>query len=98
MDKAMRVKNFVEKMHYGVGLIAHSCGVREPRELRRFQIGPMPQDNKEPPAIQTTEWSPDGAKIAAACADNLVRVWDVVSGKEELRLAHESPVKFASRD
>ena len=35
-DKAMRVKNFVDKIHYGVGIIAHSCGVREPRELKRF--------------------------------------------------------------
>jgi hypothetical protein len=23
-------------MHYEVGVIAHSCGVRQPRELRRF--------------------------------------------------------------
>ncbi|RUM94163.1 MAG: FMN-binding glutamate synthase family protein, partial [Thiothrix sp.] len=34
--KAMRVKHYVENMVYEVGVIAHSCGVREPRELRRF--------------------------------------------------------------
>jgi len=34
--KAIRVKHYVENMVYEVGVIAHSCGVREPRELRRF--------------------------------------------------------------
>ncbi|HFD79863.1 MAG TPA: FMN-binding glutamate synthase family protein [Gammaproteobacteria bacterium] len=35
-DKAERVANYVRNMTYEVGVIAHSCGVREPRELRRF--------------------------------------------------------------
>ena len=34
-DKAKRVENFANKIIYGVGLIAHSCGVKEPRELNR---------------------------------------------------------------
>ena len=34
--KAERVANYVKNMVYEVGTIAHSCGVREPRELRRF--------------------------------------------------------------
>jgi len=34
-EKSVRVKNFVAKIHYGVGLIAHSCGVKHPRELSR---------------------------------------------------------------
>lgn len=33
--KSVRVKNFVDKIHYGIGLIAHSCGVKHPRELSR---------------------------------------------------------------
>ena len=33
--KAVRVKNFVEKMCYGVGLIAHSCGRDSPRNMTR---------------------------------------------------------------
>ncbi len=37
-EKAVRVKNFVEKLRYGVGLIAHSCGVPEPRLLRRHHV------------------------------------------------------------
>jgi len=35
-DKAVRVASYVRNMTYEVGIIAHSCGVREPRELRRF--------------------------------------------------------------
>ncbi len=33
--KAERVANYVRNMVHEVGVIAHSCGVREPRELRR---------------------------------------------------------------
>jgi len=35
-DKAERVANFVKNMNYEVGILAHSCGVREPRGLKRF--------------------------------------------------------------
>ncbi len=34
--KAQRVLHYVKNLNHGVGLIAHSCGVREPRQLRRF--------------------------------------------------------------
>jgi glutamate synthase domain-containing protein 2 len=34
--KAERVANYVKNMVHEVGVIAHSCGVREPRQLRRF--------------------------------------------------------------
>ena len=34
-DKAERVSNFARNMHYEVGILAHSCGVREPRQLTR---------------------------------------------------------------
>jgi glutamate synthase domain-containing protein 2 len=34
--KAERVKHYVKNMVYEVGVIAHSCGVREPRELQRM--------------------------------------------------------------
>jgi len=37
-EKSVRVKNFVGKLRYGVGLIAHSCGVPEPRLLRRHHV------------------------------------------------------------
>jgi glutamate synthase domain-containing protein 2 len=35
-DKAVRVQNYVKNMVHEVGVIAHSCGVKEPRQLRRF--------------------------------------------------------------
>ncbi len=35
-DKAERVKNYANNMTWEVGVIAHSCGVPEPRRLRRF--------------------------------------------------------------
>ena len=35
-EKSIRVRNFVGKVHYGTGLIAHACGVANPRALRRM--------------------------------------------------------------
>ena len=35
-DKAVRVASYAKNMTYEVGVIAHSCGVKEPRELLRF--------------------------------------------------------------
>jgi len=35
-EKAERVANYAKNMVYEVGVIGHSCGVKEPREFRRF--------------------------------------------------------------
>ena len=35
-DKAERVMYYCKNMNYEVGVIAHSCGVPEPRRLRRY--------------------------------------------------------------
>ena len=35
-EKSVRVKNFVEKIRFGTGIIAHSCGVPHPRALKRY--------------------------------------------------------------
>ncbi len=48
-DKAVRVANFVKKIHYGVGLIAHSCGVRHPRELKRYHVRIMQPNGRSMP-------------------------------------------------
>jgi glutamate synthase domain-containing protein 2 len=37
-DKAVRVKNYAGKIHYGVGLIAHACGVPHARALERRHV------------------------------------------------------------
>jgi glutamate synthase domain-containing protein 2 len=34
-DKSDRVAHYAKNMMYAVGVIAHSCGVKEPRELTR---------------------------------------------------------------
>jgi len=48
-DKANRVASYVANMKYEVGIIAHSCGVKEPRELKRFHARIMTGDGKSVP-------------------------------------------------
>ncbi len=63
-DKSQRVANYHRYISYGVGLIAHSCGVTEPRQLRRHhvkivsdngnsvaldQLHPLPDNHQEQP-------------------------------------------------
>lgn len=48
-EKSVRVKNFVNKIHYGIGLIAHSCGVKHPRELSRHHCLIVQSDGKSIP-------------------------------------------------
>ncbi len=48
-DKAVRVANYVKNMNYEVGLLAHSCGVREPRELKRFHVRIVMENGKSMP-------------------------------------------------
>lgn len=45
-EKSVRVKNFAAKIHYGIGLIAHSCGVKHPRELSRHHCRIVQADGK----------------------------------------------------
>ena len=45
-DKAARVASYAKKVAYGVGLIAHSCGVAEPRRLRRHHMRLMEADGR----------------------------------------------------
>lgn len=47
--KAVRVKNFVNKIHYGTGLISHSCGVANQRELRRLHCRIVQNDCRSIP-------------------------------------------------
>ncbi|MBT6137783.1 MAG: FMN-binding glutamate synthase family protein [Rhodospirillaceae bacterium] len=48
-DKSVRVKTFVEKMRYGVGTIAHSCGVRQIRGLKRYHVRIVQENGKSIP-------------------------------------------------
>jgi glutamate synthase domain-containing protein 2 len=42
--KAVRVENYVRNMVHEIGVIAHSCGVHEPREFRPFHALVMTDD------------------------------------------------------
>ena len=48
-NKAVRVANFVRKVHYGVGLISHSCGVRHPRALKRYHVRIVQENGRSIP-------------------------------------------------
>lgn len=42
--KAIRVENYVRNMVHEIGVLAHSCGVHEPRELRPFHARVITDD------------------------------------------------------
>ncbi len=64
-QKARRVEKFVEKMRYGVGVIAHSCGVSNPRRLRRMHVRVMQENGRSIPLEEL--WpEPTTAKAHAA--------------------------------
>ena len=48
-DKAERVKNYSKMMHKEIGIIAHSCGVREPRKLKRFHCRVVQENGRSVP-------------------------------------------------
>lgn len=48
-DKAERVKYYSLNMHKEIGIIAHSCGVHEPRRLRRFHCRVVQDDGRSVP-------------------------------------------------
>ena len=47
--KSVRVRNFVEKLRYGTGIISHSCGVSYPRALKRYHCRIASGDGKSVP-------------------------------------------------
>jgi glutamate synthase domain-containing protein 2 len=48
-DKAERVRRYAQTMRHEVGIIAHSCGVPEPRRLRRFHCRIVQDDGRSIP-------------------------------------------------
>ena len=48
-DKAVRVANFVEQMREEVGTIAHSVGVKNPREMKRYHVRLVCADGRSRP-------------------------------------------------
>ncbi len=62
-DKALRVKNYVERLRYDVGVIAHSCGVPHPRALKRFHCRIVQDTGK---SVPLDELYPPSAAAEAA--------------------------------
>lgn len=48
-DKAERVHQYSKNMHKEIGIIAHSCGVSEPRQLRRYHCRIVGDDGRSIP-------------------------------------------------
>ncbi|GAK33568.1 glutamate synthase large subunit-like protein YerD [alpha proteobacterium Q-1] len=48
-DKSQRVANYIRNMHKEVGIIAHSCGVPEPRRLKRMHARIVMQNGRSLP-------------------------------------------------
>ncbi len=67
-DKAVRVANFAKNMVYEVGMIAHSCGVREPRRLRRYHAR-IVLDNGL--SIPLSELHPEVTEVSTSQASGL---------------------------
>jgi WD40 repeat protein len=66
------------------------------RELRRFGVtGAVPAGGPTPAALPSMLWyrsvavSADGKALAAPCADDTMRLWDVGSGQEVARWAYD---------
>ncbi|MFN3232821.1 MAG: FMN-binding glutamate synthase family protein [Alphaproteobacteria bacterium] len=55
-DKATRVAHYAQHMIHEVGIIAHSCGVPEPRRLKRFHARVVCDDSR---SIPLNELYPD---------------------------------------
>ena len=62
-DKAVRVAHFVKQMRKEVGIIAHSCGVPEPRRLKRYHVRLVCADGRSRPLDEL--WPPVEGKVAA---------------------------------
>jgi len=71
VDKAVRVKNFVGKIRYGVGVIAHSCGAKHPRALKRYHVRLVQADGKSTPLDELFPYPQSTSDPAASVRSSL---------------------------
>ncbi len=64
-NKAERVKRYAQQMTKEIGVIAHSCGVREPRSLKRFHCRIVTNTGK---SVPLNELYPDVEPHTSAAA------------------------------
>jgi glutamate synthase domain-containing protein 2 len=67
-DKAERVRRYAESMHHELGVIAHSCGVAEPRRLKRYHCRIVQANGR---SIPLNELYPDVRALAVPGLDEL---------------------------
>jgi glutamate synthase domain-containing protein 2 len=65
-DKAVKVANYCKNMVHEVEVMAHSCGVSEPRRLRRYHVRIVQADGSSVPLDILHPWpdSPDALRLA----------------------------------
>ncbi len=59
-QKSTRVSNYIKNMTYEVGLIAHSCGVRSPREFTRHHARIVQENGK---SVMLADIYPDACTV-----------------------------------
>ena len=64
-DKSERVRRYAEQMHYDIGVIAHACGVPEPRRLRRYHCRVVGANGQSMPLDEIYPEGPIASPIAA---------------------------------
>ena len=77
-DKAVRVASYCANMRREVEMIAHSCGVPEPRRLRRYHVRVVGEDGRSTP-LSTIFPSPDPADGDPAVAIAVARAKERVA-------------------
>ncbi len=66
-DKAVRVEHYIKNMVHEVEVIAHSCGVPEPRRFRRFHARMVRPDGRSLPIDEIyPDMEPGSARAGAA--------------------------------
>ncbi|GEQ99685.1 hypothetical protein JCM17845_03090 [Iodidimonas gelatinilytica] len=68
-DKAQRVANYIHHMQKEVETIAHSCGVAEPRRLRRMHARIMGENGRSKPMDALYPDVPAGSLLSSARKD-----------------------------
>ena len=71
-DKAVRVASYCDAIRREVEIIAHACGVPEPRRLRRFHVRVVQADSRSVPFSDIFP-SPDPADNDPAAAIEAAR-------------------------
>jgi len=66
VDKAERVKRYQQQMETEVGMIAHSCGVSEPRHLRRYHCRVVQANGRSVPMDKLFPYPKAASKQATA--------------------------------